>query len=90
VIYFFRKGDKHLACETRLNPAGPGYELVVTTDGLTQVEPFQELAALLAREHELLQAWRAIGWRETDTATPPRIVAPSVTVHEEDGLDRRR
>jgi hypothetical protein len=64
VIYFFRKGDHRLTCETRLNPLGAGYELVVITDGVTHVEPYDELPPLLSREHELLQAWRAMGWRE--------------------------
>jgi hypothetical protein len=64
VIYFFRKGDRRLTCETRLNPLGAGYELVVIDDGVTRVESYVELSALLSREHELLQAWRAMGWRE--------------------------
>jgi hypothetical protein len=70
VIYFLRKGDHRLACETRLNPLGPGYELIITEDGVTRIEPFQELAGLLSREHELLQAWRAMGWRDTIAAPP--------------------
>jgi hypothetical protein len=84
VIYFFRKGDHRLACETRLNPLGAGYELVVTADGLTHVEPYDELSALLAREHELVQAWRAIGWRETPAPANTSPGTPS-----EDWLGRR-
>jgi hypothetical protein len=88
VIYFFRKGESRLAAETRLNPLGPGYELVVTTDGVSRVESFDELPALLSREHELVRAWRAMGWRETDTAVPQPIT-PTVT-DEEDWLNSRR
>ena len=64
MIYFLRRGTGRLSSETRLNPLGPGYELVVTMDGATRVESFQDLAGLLSREHELLQAWRAQGWSE--------------------------
>jgi hypothetical protein len=85
VIYFFRKGDHQLACETRLNSQGPGYELIVTEDGASRIEPFEELGALLAREYELLQAWRAMGWR--DTMAPPPTAAPN---EEEDWFNARR
>ena len=71
MIYFFRRGQSQRAAETRLNPLGAGYELVVTTDGETVVEPFSDLPGLLAREHELLQAWRAIGWRESAAPASP-------------------
>jgi hypothetical protein len=73
VIYFFRRGDHRLACETRLNALGPGYELIVTEDGGTRIEPFDDLAALLGREHELLQAWRAMGWRDTMAPSPATV-----------------
>jgi hypothetical protein len=84
VIYFFRRGDDRLACETRLNPLGVGYELVVTTDDETRVEPFEELSALLSREHDLLQTWRAMGWRETSAAA-----ASSAGASSEPWLGRR-
>jgi len=64
VIYFFRRGTDRRSCETRLRGDGPGYELVVTDAGTERIEPFTELADMLAREHELLQAWRAQGWRD--------------------------
>jgi hypothetical protein len=73
VLYFFRRGAESLACETRLNPNGPGFQLVVTENHRERVEEFAELSRLLAREHELLQAWRALGWRDVGRAasTPP-------------------
>ena len=86
MIYFLRRGESRLSSETRLNPAGPGYELVVTTDGVMHIEPFQDLATLLSREHELLQAWRAIGWRETGAPT----LAAEPTTSDEDWFGRRR
>jgi hypothetical protein len=64
VLYFFQKGHSRLTAETRLHPGGEGYQLVVVTDRVEHVETFKELAALLSREHELLQAWRALGWQE--------------------------
>jgi hypothetical protein len=44
-------------CETRLNADGPAYELALTENGM------------LAREHQRLGAWRALGWRDTLAAT---------------------
>jgi len=70
VLYFFRRGDSTLTCETRLNPQGPGYQLVLTESEHERIENFAELRNLLAREHELLRAWRAQGWRDNDQ--PPR------------------
>jgi hypothetical protein len=70
MIYFFRRDAESLSCETRLNPTGPGYELVVTEHGKQRTEPFATVADMLAREHELLQAWRAQGWQ--DAGGPPR------------------
>lgn len=64
VIHFFKRGDTALTCETRLNPDGPGYQLIVDQGGDVHTETFAVLAELLAREHELLQAWRAQGWRD--------------------------
>jgi hypothetical protein len=88
MIYFLRRGAGRLAAETRLNPLGPGYELVVTMDGVARVESFDDLAGLLSREHELLQAWRATGWRETETPPPAHPVP--VPSDEEDWLGARR
>ena len=70
VLYFFRRGAEALSCETRLNPDGAGFQLVITENRLPHVESFGELRQLLAREHELLQAWRAQGWRDIGAPTP--------------------
>jgi hypothetical protein len=67
VIYFFRRETDLRMCETRLQPDGPGYELVVTDGPCSYVERFMELSALLAREHALMLAWYAQGWRTPDT-----------------------
>ena len=88
MIYFFRKGQSRLAAETRLNPLGPGYELVITTDEVARIEAFDNLPALLSREHELLQAWRATGWRESVAGSEP---SPLPTLSDEqDWLGGRR
>ena len=73
MLYFFRRGPDDLTCETRLNPDGPGFQLVITENARERIEDFRELRHLLAREHELLQAWRAQGWREVGApnVTPP-------------------
>jgi hypothetical protein len=88
MIYFFRRGQSRLAAETRLNPLGPGYELVITTDDVARIESFENLPALLSREHELLQAWRATGWHETAAGSE---ASPLPTLRDEqDWLGRRR
>ncbi len=70
MLYFLRRGEAALSCETRLHPDGPGFQLVVTEKSVAHVENFDVLAELLAREHELLIAWRAQGWREVGAPAP--------------------
>jgi hypothetical protein len=48
----------------------PGYEMVIATQEGEQIERFENVAEMLAREHELLSAWKALGRR--DTSAPPR------------------
>lgn len=69
MVYFFRRGDAKLTSETRLNPDGPGYQLVIDENGTTHIESFDTLPQLLAREHELLLEWRAQGWRDIGQPT---------------------
>jgi hypothetical protein len=71
MLYFFRRGQESLSCETRLNPDGPGFELVVTQQSASHVERFETVAGMLQREHELLQAWRAQGWTEVGKRPAP-------------------
>jgi len=73
VLYFFRRGPDEMSCETRLNPDGPGFQLVVVENDRQRVEDFDELPMLLSREHELLQAWRAQGWREIGAPSPTPV-----------------
>ena len=73
VLYFFRRAGAALTCETRLNPTGTGFQLVVTEDAHERIENFAELANLLAREHELLMAWRAQGWRDAGQPTKTSV-----------------
>jgi hypothetical protein len=49
---------------------GPGYELIVVDGTRRRTERFGSVAALLSREHELLSAWRALGWQDVTTRTP--------------------
>ncbi len=64
MIYFLRRGEATVLCETRLNPEGPGFQLVVTENGQARIEDYIELPPLLAREHELLSTLRAHGWHD--------------------------
>jgi hypothetical protein len=63
MITFYTRGAERRCCETRLAVDGKGYELVIHDSGLTYTERFSDLGALLGREHELVTAWRALGWR---------------------------
>jgi hypothetical protein len=72
MVFFFRRGSDSLTCETRLNADGPGFELVITENGRERIEQFNELPKLLSREHELLHAWRAVGWRDVGAPAPTR------------------
>ena len=64
MVWFFHLGTEQRSCETRLATDGNGYELVIVEGDREHREPFQELVHLLSREHELLSAWRAQGWRQ--------------------------
>jgi hypothetical protein len=64
MVYFLRRGAEALSCETRLHPSAPGFQLVVSENAREEIEDYDDLPAMLAREHELLQTWRAQGWRE--------------------------
>lgn len=64
MLYVFVRGAHRKTCETRLSADGNGYELVVSEDGIEHVDRYTSMERLLAREHELVQAWRAQGWRE--------------------------
>ena len=74
MVWFYGRGPERRSCETRLALVGDGYELVIREGKQTSVERFSELRKLLAREHELLAAWKAQGWRSQDGAhhTVPR------------------
>ena len=70
MIWFYTRGSEIRTCETRLAADGEGYELIVTDSAGVHVETFTDMAQLLAREHEILSAWRALGWRDTGARVP--------------------
>jgi hypothetical protein len=70
MVWFYVRGRQRRSCETRLSLDGAGYELVVTDARGCHAERFDDLARLLAREHELLAAWRALGWRDVTASRP--------------------
>ena len=53
MVWFYSRGADTRTCETRLAVDSQGYELIVTDAEGVHVERFDELANLLAREHEL-------------------------------------
>ncbi len=47
---------------------GEGYELVIRDPGKMHIERFSDFRKLLSREHQLLTAWKAQGWRNAESA----------------------
>jgi hypothetical protein len=66
LIYFFRRAGDTRTCETRREPDGHGYELLVTEGRRSYVERFQDSQALASRQCELRYAWLAHGWRDVE------------------------
>jgi hypothetical protein len=66
MIYFYRRAGTTLTCETRLEPEGPGFELVVTEGPESRVEHFEDACTLFDRQTELRRTWGATGWRVID------------------------
>ena len=61
----FAKGAQRQSCE--IHEASLWYELVITApNGVTRVERYTERAGMLRRQHELLTAWKAQGWKEVE------------------------
>lgn len=73
MIWFYQRGKESRTCETRLAADGNGYELVVVDGTGAHTETFPDLPRLLSREHELLAAWRALGWRDVAQRTLPKV-----------------
>ena len=70
MTWLFAKGRQRLSCEAR--EAMLWYELIVTgPDGVARVERYTERAGMLRRQHELLCAWKAQGWRELEEEPAP-------------------
>jgi hypothetical protein len=63
-IHVLKRGPATRSCEGRRSATGEGYELLITIDGASHIEPFSTLSAMLARERALLSVWRAHGWEE--------------------------
>ena len=63
MIYFYRRGVDTRSCETRLEPEGIGFELVVVDAGDPRIERFDDVRTLADRECELRHAWLLNGWR---------------------------
>ena len=65
MTWVFAKGEQRMSCEAQ--EAMLWYELIVTgVDGVPRVERYTERAGMLRRQHELLCAWKAQGWRELE------------------------
>jgi hypothetical protein len=71
MIYFYRRAGDTRTCQTRLEPDGPGSELVVTEGLDSRVERFDDPMALASRIHELRYAWMLNGWRPLEPDDDP-------------------
>jgi hypothetical protein len=61
----FAKGKERQSCD--LHEASLWYELIITApNGKSRVERYTEREQMLRRQHELLAAWKAQGWRELE------------------------
>jgi len=68
MIYFYRRAGDTRICEARLEPDGPGFELIVIDGQTARIERFDDVGALANREHELRHAWLLNGWRTIEPA----------------------
>jgi hypothetical protein len=66
MIYFYRRAHDSRSCETRIEPNGPGFDLIVTEGRDERVEHFDDAGELAIREHQLRHEWRLNGWREVE------------------------
>jgi hypothetical protein len=64
ILYSFARGNAARTATVRRALTGTGYDLVVTDGTEEHVEHFETMDRLLLREHALVTAWRAAGWRE--------------------------
>jgi hypothetical protein len=63
----FGKGNQRQSCD--VHEESLWYELIITDpSGKSRVERYTERAQMLRRQHELLTAWKAQGWRELEPA----------------------
>ncbi len=60
-------GMKEAVGETRRAADGKALELVIREPGKAHVERFADLPKLMARERQLLTAWRTQGWKNADS-----------------------
>ena len=68
MLYFLVRGRQRKTYELRLSSEGHGFELIVHDEQNQEiVEKFTSLERALQREHELLSAWRALGWDHPPT-----------------------
>ena len=63
MIHFYRRAADTRICETRLEPDGPGFELIVIDGRESRVERFADARELATRECELRHTWLLHGWR---------------------------
>ena len=70
MIWVLAKGRQKMSCEAR--EAMLWYEIIVTEpNGDVRVERYTERAGMVRRQHELLCAWKAQGWSESEEEPAP-------------------
>ncbi len=66
MVYFYRRAGDTRICESRLEPQGFGFELIVTEGRDSQIERFTDPRDLMVRQEELRRTWSMHGWRTID------------------------
>jgi len=64
ILYSSARSNAARTTTVRRSLTGSGYDLIVTDGSDERLEHFETMDRLLLREHELVAAWRAAGWRE--------------------------
>lgn len=71
MVWLFARGAERLRCETRDGDTGSHHLAVTMPDGVERVEQYPDSAALIRRQCELVEAWKAQGWRELKAQATP-------------------
>ncbi|MGH9349481.1 MAG: hypothetical protein ACRD26_19695 [Vicinamibacterales bacterium] len=73
MVWFFERESERLQYEIRHEPAGHGYELVISAAAEEKVERVESPAALLTRSQDVWARLLSGGWRPLSAQGPVAI-----------------